>query len=188
MSRKQFAAMICLALVVAGCATLPSESTQAVSEERDWLFAESIATRMALNAGLNIEPDRSEFYTPYGSVHFFVINRTGYDLCFENDAFGVRGFVFDEAEMKWEEIDLGFTPLPLGPRCVSNRATDLSETWGFFPTQWMDTKGHSEVRLLVVGVAATGERYGAYADVRIVEGGTIVPTPTAIIVTPFPTP
>lgn len=188
MAKKQFAVMICLTLVMAGCATSSSEGTRVVSEERDRLFADTITTGIALNAGLSIAPDMPEFYAPHGSVGFFVINRTGYDLIFENNRFGVRGFVFDEAGMGWEEIDLGFTPLPAGPRCVRNGATAADETWAFFPTRWMDTKGHSEVRLLVVGFAPTGERYGAYADVRIVEGGTIVPTPTAIIITPFPTP
>lgn len=186
---KQLAVTICLALLTAGCVTSAHEDTRAVSGERDQLFADTIAAGIVLNAGLSIEPDRLEFHAPYGSVHFFVINRTGHDLCFENNAFGVQGFVFNEVDMRWEEINLGFTPLPSGPRCVKNGATDLGETWGSFPTQWMDTKGHSEVRLLVVGFAATGERYGAYTDVRIVvEGGTVFPTPTAIVITPFLTP
>jgi hypothetical protein len=196
MSRNQFAVMICLALVMAGCDTSSSEGTRAVSEERDRLFAETIATGITLDAGLSIEPDRPEFYAPHGSVGFFVSNRTGYDLVFENNRFGVQGFVFNEAEMTWEEIDLGFTPLPAGPHCVRDGATEASETWAVFTTQWMDTKEHSEVRLLVIGYTAglaggtpgVKGRYGAYADIRIIEGGTVVPTPTAIVITPFPTP
>jgi hypothetical protein len=188
MIKRQSAVIICLILMVAGCSTHISQNDQTALDERDKLFAITVAAELTLGRGLSIEPDKSEFYAPYGSVDFFVHNHTGHDLCFQDDAFGVRGFVFNEEQEQWEEIDLGFTPIPSGLRCLRNEVTELSETWGVFPTQWVDTRGHSEVRLLVIGIADTGERYGAYADIRIVEGGTVVPTPTTLVITLFPSP
>ena len=188
MKRKLVAILIRWLAVASICAVALVSCTQGAVDQRDEIFGTTVAVGVRLNEGLMLLAGDSEYRTQYDSVFFHVVNRTGHDLAFEDDAFGVRGFVFNEEEAKWEQITLGFGPGEPGPRYLRNGATEHSETLSSFPTDWMDTKGHTAVRLLVIGLTATGEKYGAYADIRIVEGGPAAPTPTTIMITPLPSP
>ena len=195
MSGERVAVAICLIVVLVGCAVGLLGCTQGRGHQRDEIFARTIAAGVTLNEGLELVLGNPQSYIEDGWIDILVLNHTGRDLCFENNAFGVRGFVFDEGKAQWERIDLGFIPAPPGLRCVSNEASDFYEISTGFPVRRMDVRAHSEVRLFVVGYTGTlvdgtpvPEGYGAYLDIRIAEGGTVVPTPTAIAITPFPTP
>ena len=97
-----------------------------------------------------------------------MLNRTGHDLVFTDNLFGVQAFVFGD---EWEEINLGVSAGWQG-RDLS-RDAEFHEGGISFPAEHLDTKGHSEIRLLVVGYAEDTsilKAYGAYVDVEIREG------------------
>jgi hypothetical protein len=183
MNREYLLAIVCLV----GYISALSGCTQELVDPKDESFAAIVAaivgTETPLNEGLELVPTSSQYYASDGLVDFFVRNRTGHDLYFADNIFGARGFVFKGEEAKWEEVDLGFNPVVSESRQLKNGATGFDETMALFFTDGLE--GYSDMRLLIVGYAEDTpivKMYGAYADIRIVEGSD----PSVTIITPSP--
>jgi hypothetical protein len=182
MNRKHLLLIVCLV----GCISVISGCTQEPVDPRYESFAALVADIVGietpLNKGLELVPANPQSYAE-GSVIFFVRNRTGHDLYFADKIFGARGFVFKEGEAKWEEVDLGFKTFVPESRHLENGATGYEETIAGFSADGLEEYG--DVRLLIIGYAEDTPVvtvYGAYADIRIVEGSD----PSVITITPSP--
>jgi hypothetical protein len=126
-----------------------------------------------------------QYYASDGLVDFVVRNHTGHDLSFTDNTFGVRGFVFKEGEARWEEVDFGFIPVVPESRHLRNGATGYDETMALLIADGLE--GYGDMRLLIIGYVEDTpvvKVYGAYADIRIVEGSD----PSVTIITPSSAP
>lgn len=180
-------AIYLIALVVGYCLIALSGCAKEPVDRKEEVFANTVAdivgVAVPLNKELNLTPSGGPRLYTEDLTTFYVFNHTGHDLVFESNVFGVRFFVFDKGESRWEEIDLGFTPFDSGPRRLRSGTTEIEEIVASFYPHEVDLGGYSEIRLLVVGYAEdtpTLRAYGAYADVEVIEGLD----PSGILVTP----
>jgi hypothetical protein len=182
MKKRHLLVIFCLVGYTSAFSGCTQESVDPKDESFAALVADIVGIETPLNGGLELVPTSSQYYAD-GLVTFVVHNRTGHDLYFADTIFGARGFVFNEREARWEEVDLGFKPVVPESRHLGDRATGYYETMAGFFADGLEEYG--DMRLLIIGYAEDTPVvtvYGAYADIRIVEGSD----PGVITITPSP--
>lgn len=129
---------------------------------------------LPLNAGLYVSTYRKR-HSADDYVHIIVQNQTGEALWFEDQSFEVRGFVYDDANQQWTEIDLGFRLGEPSPVCLQDSKRDVEQNLFSFPTRWIGIRTRTTIRLLVTGsTCPPGQqrqseclRYAAFSDIIV---------------------
>lgn len=132
---------------------------------------------LPMNTGLYVSSYRRR-HSADDHVHLIVQNQSGELLWFEDQSFGVRGFVYDDATQQWAEIDLGFELGEPVVVCLGDSERCVDQNLFSFPTRWMDIRAKITIRLLVVGSTCPPEqqgqsdcqRYAAYTDIIVDPG------------------
>jgi len=162
-------ALVPLAIVAA---MMLAECWHSLPDPRDAAFEGLVG--LPTNTGLYVSSYRRSYSTD-DAAHIVVRNQTGAPLWFEDQSFGVRGFVYDDASQQWTEIDLGFRLDEPSTTSLQDSDTSMMRSLFSFPTELVDICSKTTVRLLVVGSTCPPEqqgksdcqRYAAYTDIII---------------------
>jgi len=151
--------LVLLSLVLSSCG---QNSTTAEKAFQDIVQGEE-------QEGLVLRTDRSH-YKVGDDLTFWVENHSDHNLWFPDDNFGVQGYIYNSADHRWEQVDLGNKIIDPRPRLVQAGHSSIDPP-GWLSTEWLRETG--KIRLVVKGstvpspTTQNGIIYAAFRDVVI---------------------
>ena len=152
-----------LALFAASCGPHSDREAEARFQER---FGPTLTKSLVLVTNKH-QYHRDEIIT------FWVENRTGTTIWFQDQWFGVEACAYDNQDRQWVDVDLGSYPVSPVPTAVEPWPPAVVDASSLV-IEYIDLPQPGEIRLVVTGHTeltnpVRDRAYMAYTDIRIVD-------------------